>query len=127
MDNVSTMADQSSGLLKSNTKDMMIFSQRWVTGCRNISDIMTTASKAHFNHMITTMKAMSDVRTIKDAMELQMAATLNSIEQVVTNTRKLSAASMEMAVVSSGSSASSHADTRFINPVTPTLRPIAQG
>ena len=102
MDTVTTIADQTSrsstsGAFKGNTQAMMEFGQIWAASCRTMSDIMTSASQAYFDHMTTTMKAMSDVRTIKGAMELQMAATRTSMEQALANSSKLSTASMEFA------------------------------
>ena len=99
MDNVTTIAeaDQSSGSFKGNTQAMMEFGHIWAAGCRNLSDIMATSSQAYFDHVTNTMKAMSDVRTIKGAMELQMAATRTAVEQAVASSSKLSIASMEFA------------------------------
>ena len=102
MDNVTAIADQASeaptaGAFKSNTQAVMEFGHIWAAGWRNISDIMTSASRAHLDHMTATMKAMSDIKTIKGAIDLQMAAIQTSIDQAVTNSSKLSTASMKFA------------------------------
>ena len=97
MDTVAKITDQTSASFKGNTQAMMELGQIWAAGCRNVSNIIATASQSHLDHMTTTMKAMSDVRTIKGAMELQMSAARTSMEQAVSTTSKLSTASMELA------------------------------
>lgn len=101
MDNIATVADQTSEAFsstsKGNTQAMMELGQLWVAGFRKFSNIMGTASQAHFDHVTTTIKAMCHVRTVQGALELQMAAACTSIAQAVANSNKLSTASMELA------------------------------
>ena len=96
MDNVSMTSEQSSVALTSNAKAMTDSGHIWAAGYHQISEIMANASLAYFDHVTTTLKALSDVRTMKGAVELQMSATRTSIEQAVT-TSKLTTASMELA------------------------------
>lgn len=97
MDNIATVIDQPATALKGNTQALMEAGRIWADGCRNLSDIMATASQAHLDHMTATLKAMSDVKTFKGAMELQVAAACTSMEQAIANSSKLSTASMALA------------------------------
>jgi hypothetical protein len=97
MDSIVPVYDQPLKTFASNTQAIIEFSRIWAEGCRNISDIMVTATQAHFDHVTDTLKAMGDAKTIKGAMGLQMAATRTSIEQAVVNSNKLSNASISLA------------------------------
>ena len=96
MDNLRTSFEQTAQSGQGNVEAVMQSHKIWTAGFQNISEIMTAAAQAHFDHTIATIKAMSVAKSIKEATDLQMAATRVSIERALASTGKLTDASMAL-------------------------------
>ncbi len=96
MDNLQSSFEQTTQSSRGTVDAVMESQKVWAAGFQNISEIMTAAAQAQFDHTLATIKAMSVAKTVKEAMDLQMAATRISFERALANTGKLSDASMSL-------------------------------
>ncbi len=96
MDNLQTSIEQTTKSSQGNVEAVMASQKIWAAGFQNISEIMTAAAQAQFDHTIATIKAISGAKSVKEAIDLQMAATRTTFERALANTGKLSDASMAL-------------------------------
>jgi hypothetical protein len=105
-----TMMKSTSGLdaMMKNTTDMASFgqgnadailksSQIWIAGCRAIGETMVTTARAHFDHAMSTWKAMSDIKSLQDAMDMQTQITRFYVESTMAGAGKLTDATNRLA------------------------------
>ena len=89
-------------------EDMMVFGQgnmeAWVkasqiyaSGFQDISKQFAASSKASMNETVAFTKALMGVKSVKEAVDLQTGFAKSSIEKAVSETNKLTDASMKLA------------------------------
>ena len=71
-------------------------SQILATGLQDIGQTVATAAKASMDETITTFKAMSSVKSVKEAMDLQSALLRTSLEKAVSHTSQITDSSMKL-------------------------------
>jgi len=72
-------------------------SQIWATGVQDISKQMAATAQASFDEGMAAFKALSAVKTPKDALEVQSNLARASLEKAVTETGKITDASLKLA------------------------------
>lgn len=72
------------------------FSQIMTTGLQDMSQTIAASSKATAEDAMHTMKALGSVKSIKEAMDLQSALVRSTLEQVVSQSAKLTDASTKL-------------------------------
>jgi phasin family protein len=72
-------------------------SQIWAAGFQDMGKAMAATAQAQVDAAVATMKAMSGVKSIKDAVDLHTTLARSSVETVMAETGKLTDASMKLA------------------------------
>lgn len=80
-----------------NVEAFMKSSQIWATGLQDISKLFAATAQAQFDETVSTFKALSGVKSIKEAMDLQSTFARSSLDKAVAETTKLTDASMKLA------------------------------
>lgn len=97
MSNMTSIGNGSLETLKGNVEAIMASSHIWTSGCQAIGQTMAASAQAQLERNLSTWKAMTSVKSVKEAMELHTQLTRTSVENVVAVTGKLAEASMKLA------------------------------
>jgi phasin family protein len=71
-------------------------SQIWATGMQDISKQVAATAQANFDETMAAFKALSAVKTPKDALDMHATLARTSLEKAVTETGKLTDASLKL-------------------------------
>ncbi len=82
---------------QANLEAMMKSSQIWAAGVQDIGKQFAATAQAQVDHTVATMKAFAGIKSLKEAMDLQSNLARASMEKAVTETSKLTDASMKLA------------------------------
>jgi len=80
-----------------NVEAMLKCDQIWAAGVQDLSKSFAATAQAQLDQTVSTWKALSGVKSIKEAMELQTSLARNSMGSAVSETGKLTDASMKLA------------------------------
>jgi phasin family protein len=94
--NMTSIGNGSLETLKGNVEAMMASSHIWTSGCQAIGQTMAASAHAQLERNLSTWKAVTSVKSVKEAMELHAQLTRTSVENVVAATGKLAEASMKL-------------------------------
>jgi phasin family protein len=72
-------------------------SQIWATGMQDLTKSLAASAQAHMDQTMSTWKALSAVKSLKEAMDLQSSLARSSMESMVQESSKLTDASMKLA------------------------------
>ncbi len=89
-------------------QDMMSFSQGnfeamiksgqiWAAGVQDLTKQVAASAQAHMDEGMSAFKAMSSVKSLKEAIDLQTSLARNSMEKAVSETGRLTDASLKLA------------------------------
>jgi phasin family protein len=95
--NMTSIGNRSLETFKGNVEAIMASSHIWTSGCQAIGQTMAASAQAHLERNLSSWKAMTSVKSVKEAMELHAQLTRASVENVVAATGKLAEASMKLA------------------------------
>jgi phasin family protein len=70
--------------------------QIWTAGVQDISKQMAANAQASFDETVSTFKAMSSVKSLKDAFDLQASLARSTLEKTLTESGKLTDASVKL-------------------------------
>ena len=70
--------------------------QIWTAGVQDLSKSMAATAQAQLDQTISTWKALSGVKSLKDAFDLQSSLARSSVESFVAETGKLTDASLKL-------------------------------
>ena len=79
-----------------NLEAMLKSSQIWATGMQDLSKQIAASAQASFDETMSTFKAMTSVRSLKDAMDLQASLARTTLEKTLAETGKLTDASFKL-------------------------------
>ncbi len=79
-----------------NVEAMMKCGQIWAAGVQDLSKSFAATAQAHVDQTVSTWKALAGVKSMKEAIELQSSLTRTSMGAAVTETSKLTDASMKL-------------------------------
>ena len=97
MDKAVKSAEEFVSFSQGNFDAMMQASQIWAAGVQDLGRAMTATAQAQMEAAMGTMKAFSGVKSLKEAMDLQTTLARSSLETAVSETGKLTDASMKLA------------------------------
>lgn len=80
-----------------NFEAMMKAGQIWAAGVQDLQKTFAATAQAQVEAAMGTMKALSGVKSLKEAMDLQASLARTSLETVVAESGKLTDASMKLA------------------------------
>ena len=79
-----------------NVEAMVRSSQIWAAGLQDISKLIAANAQASFDETMSTFKALSSAKSLKDAFELQASLARTTIEKTLAESGKLTDASMKL-------------------------------
>ena len=79
-----------------NVEAMVKCGQIWAAGVQDIGKQMAANAQASFEETMSTFKAMSSVKSLKDAFDLQASLARTTLEKTLAESGKLTDASMKL-------------------------------
>jgi phasin family protein len=79
-----------------NIEALVKSSQIWATGMQDLSKHMAAAAKASMDESMSAFKALSSVKSLKDALELQSSFARSAMEKSLAESGKLTDASFKL-------------------------------
>ena len=71
--------------------------QIWAAGMQDISKQVAATAQASFEETLSTFRALTGVKSLKDAVDLQASLARSTLEKTVTESSRLTDASMKLA------------------------------
>ena len=81
---------------RGNLEALMKSSQIWTTGVQDLSKHIAAAAQASLDESISAFKALSSVKSLKDAYELQSSFARAALEKSLAESGKLTDASFKL-------------------------------
>ena len=97
MDKAVKSAEEFVSFSQGNFEAMMKAGQIWAAGVQDLHKTFAATAQAQVEAAMGTMKAMSGVKSIKEAMDLQTTLARTSMETAMAETGKLTDASVKLA------------------------------
>jgi phasin family protein len=97
MDKITKTAEEFVSFGQGNVEAMMKSSQIWAAGIQDLGKQFAATAQAQFDETVSVFKAMSGVKSIKEAIDLQSTLARSSMEKAVAETSKITDASMKLA------------------------------
>ena len=97
MQKATKTAEQMMAFGQGNMEAMVKASQIYVTGVQDISKHFAASSKASLEEAVAFTKSLMGVKSVTEAIDLQTGFTRSSIEKAVSETNKLTDASVKLA------------------------------
>jgi phasin family protein len=79
-----------------NVEAMMKSGQIWAAGMQDFSKLIAANAQASFDETLSTFKALSGAKSLKDAFELQANLARSTLEKTVAESGKLTDASLKL-------------------------------
>jgi phasin family protein len=70
--------------------------QIWAAGVQDIGKLIAANAQASFDETVSTFKALSSAKSLKDAFDLQASLARSTLEKTVAESGKLTDASMKL-------------------------------
>jgi len=96
MEKVMTTAEEFVTFSQGNVEALVKSGQIWTAGIQDLSKHVATSAQASFDETFATFKALTSVKSLKDAFELQAAFARSTLEKTMTESGKLTDASFKL-------------------------------
>jgi phasin family protein len=90
-------AEQVAHFSQGNVEALVKSSQIWATGWQDISKQMAATAKANLDETMSVFKAMTSVKSVKEAFDLQSSFARTSMEKAMAESGKLTEHSLKLA------------------------------
>jgi len=80
-----------------NVEAFMKSSQIWATGLQDLGKLFAANAQAQIDESVATVKALTSVKSLKEAVDLQSSLAKSTVEKLVAESGKLSDASLKLA------------------------------
>jgi len=97
MDKVMKTAEDFVSFGQGNVEALLRSSQIWVAGVQDLGKQLVATAQAQLDETVSTFKAMTTVKSLKEAMDLQSTLARNSLDKAVAETGKMTDASLKLA------------------------------
>jgi len=81
---------------QANAEALMKSGQIWATGVQELTKQFATTAKASFDESVSTLKAISTAKSVKEAMELQSCFAKTAFEKAVAESKQMTDASIKL-------------------------------
>jgi phasin family protein len=81
---------------KENFEAFTAASKIWAVGVQDLSQLMAASAKASLEESVATFKALSSVKSVKEAIDLQSAYSKAAVAKALTESTKLTDASLKL-------------------------------
>ena len=96
MDKVMKTAEELFAFGQGNVEAMVKSSQIWTAGMQDIGKQVAATAQASFDDTMSTLKAFSSVKSVKDAFELQASLARTAFEKTLAESGRLTDASFRL-------------------------------
>jgi phasin family protein len=96
MEKAMKTAEEFVAFSQGNVEALVKSSQIWVSGVQDLSKHFAAAAQASMEESMSTFKAMTSVKSLKEAFDLQAAFARSAMEKSVTESSKLTDASFKL-------------------------------
>jgi len=96
MEKAMKTAEELVAFSQGNLEAMVKCGQIWAAGVQDIGKQMAATAQASFDETMSTFKAMSSVKSLKDAFDLQASLARSTMEKTLAESGKLTDASMKL-------------------------------
>ena len=96
MEKAMKTAEELVAFSQGNLEAMVKAGQIWAAGVQDISKQLAANAQASFDETMSTFKAMSSVKSLKDAFDLQASLARSAMEKTLAESGKLTDASMKL-------------------------------
>jgi len=96
MEKAMKTAEELVAFSQGNLEAMVKAGQIWAAGVQDISKQIAANAQASFDETMSTFKAMSSVKSLKDAFDLQASLARTTLEKTLAESGKLTDASMRL-------------------------------
>jgi phasin family protein len=96
MEKVVKTAEEFVAFGQGNVEAFVKSSQIWVAGVQDLSKQAAATAQAQFDETMSVFKALTSVKSLKDAFELQSAYAKSTMEKTMAESGKLTDASMKL-------------------------------
>jgi phasin family protein len=96
MEKVMKTAEEFVAFSQGNMEAMMKSSQIWASGIQDLTKHMAAAAQASVDQSMSAFKALSGVKSLKDAFELQSSFARSALEKSLAESGKLTDASFKL-------------------------------
>ena len=79
-----------------NLEALLKSGQIWAAGVQDLSKQMAASAQSSFDETMSTFKAMTSVKSLKDAMDLQASLARSTLEKTLAESGKLTDASFKL-------------------------------
>jgi phasin family protein len=97
MDKAMKTAEELVAFGQGNLEAVMKSGQIWSAGVQDLSRLMAATAQSSFEETVSTLKALSGVKSLKDAMDLQANLARSAMEKTFSESGKLTDASFKLA------------------------------
>ena len=97
MDKAMKTAEELVSFGQGNFEALVKSGQIWATGMQDLGKQVAASAQAQMDQTMATLKALAAVKSFKEAVELQSSLARSSVEKAVTETGKLTDASLKLA------------------------------
>jgi phasin family protein len=97
MDKAMRSAQDLMSFSQGNFEAMIKSSQIWAAGVQDISKQFAASAQAHMDEGMSAFKALTSVKSLKEALDLQSNLARSSMEKAVSETGRLTDASLKLA------------------------------
>ena len=97
MEKITATTEEFVSFGQANIEAFVKSSQIWTAGVQDMQKTFAATAQAQMDATMSTLKAMSGVKSVKEALELQSTMARSSVESLVAETGKLTDASMKLA------------------------------
>jgi phasin family protein len=96
MEKAMKTAEELMAFSQGNVEAMMKSGQIWAAGVQDISKQMAATAQASFDETMATVKALTSVKSLKDAIDLQAGLARAALEKTLSESGKLTDASFKL-------------------------------
>ena len=96
MEKAMKTAEELVAFSQGNVEAMVKSGQVWAAGVQDISKQMAATAQASFEETVSTFKALSSVKSLKDAIELQASFARSTMEKTLAESGRLTDASLKL-------------------------------
>jgi phasin family protein len=96
MDKVMKTAEELVAFSQGNVEAMVKSGQVWAAGVQDLSKQIAANAQASFDETVSTFKALTSVRSLKDALDVQATFARSTMEKTLAESGKLTDASLKL-------------------------------
>jgi len=96
MDNITKTTEEMTSFSQGNVEAILRSGQAWAAGLQAITQTIAETAQAQLDHTLSTWKALTSAKSLKEAMDLQTRLARTSLETALAEAGKLTEVSIKL-------------------------------